>query len=72
VGVKRPGLADHSSPSSAEVKECVDLYIHSPNTSSWRGGQLKHRENFTFTFIFHDLDLLARSNSKEPSETTNF
>jgi hypothetical protein len=29
-GVKRPGRkADHSPPSSAEVKECVELYIHS-------------------------------------------
>jgi hypothetical protein len=29
--VKRPGReADHSPPSSAEVKECVDLYLHSP------------------------------------------
>jgi hypothetical protein len=38
VGVKRPGReADHSPPSNAEVKECVELYIHSPNTSSWRG-----------------------------------
>jgi len=37
---------------SAEFKECVGLYIHSPNTSSWRGAQLKHRDNFTFTFTF--------------------
>jgi hypothetical protein len=22
--------ADHSSPSSAEIKECVELYLHSP------------------------------------------
>jgi hypothetical protein len=29
--------ADHSLPSNAEVKECVELYIHSPNTPSWRG-----------------------------------
>jgi hypothetical protein len=30
-GVKRPGHeADHSSPSSAEVKERVELYLHSP------------------------------------------
>jgi hypothetical protein len=36
--VKRPGReADHSYPSSAEVKECVELYLHSPNTPSWRG-----------------------------------
>jgi hypothetical protein len=30
----------------------VKLYLHSPNTSSWRGVQLKHRDNFTFTFTF--------------------
>jgi len=24
--------ADHPPPSSAEVKECVDLYLHSPNS----------------------------------------
>jgi hypothetical protein len=23
-----------------------------PNTPPWRGAQLKHRDNFTFTFIF--------------------
>jgi hypothetical protein len=38
LGLKRPGReADRSSPPSAEVKECVELYIHSPNTSSWHG-----------------------------------
>jgi hypothetical protein len=37
-GVKRAGHeADHSPPSSAEVKECVELYLHSPSTPSWRG-----------------------------------
>jgi hypothetical protein len=41
LGVKRPGReADHSPSSSAEVKECVELYLHSPNTSSWRAAQL--------------------------------
>jgi len=31
LGAKRPGReADHSPPSSAEVKECVKLYLHSP------------------------------------------
>jgi hypothetical protein len=51
LGVKWPGReADHSSPPSAEVKECVELYLHSPNTSSWRGvRKQKHRDNFTFT-----------------------
>jgi len=28
--------------------ECVELRLHSPNTSSWCGAQLKHRDNFTF------------------------
>jgi len=28
----------------------MELYLHSPITSSWRGAQLKHRDNFTFTF----------------------
>jgi hypothetical protein len=33
-GVKRLGReADHSPPSSAEVKECVELCLHLPN---WR------------------------------------
>jgi hypothetical protein len=42
LGVKRPGRkADHSPPSSAAVKECVELYSHSSNTPSWRGAQLK-------------------------------
>jgi hypothetical protein len=51
LGVKRKGReADHSPPSSAEVKECVELYLHSSNTPSWRGAQLKHRDNFTFAF----------------------
>jgi hypothetical protein len=50
LAVKRPGReADHSPPSRAEVKEWVELYLHSTNTLSWRGAQLKHRDNFTFT-----------------------
>jgi len=36
--VKWPGREAHYSPlSNAEVKECVELYFHSPNASSWRG-----------------------------------
>jgi hypothetical protein len=41
-------------PSSAEVKECVEQYLHSPNMPSWCGAQLKHRDNFTFTY-FHAI-----------------
>jgi len=38
LGVKLPGReADHSPPCSAEIKDRVELYLHSPNTSSWRG-----------------------------------
>jgi hypothetical protein len=37
--------ADHSPPSSAEVEEWVELYLH-PNTPLWRGDQLgEHRDN---------------------------
>jgi len=38
LGVKQPGYeADHSPQSSAEVKECVELYLQLPNTPSWHG-----------------------------------
>jgi hypothetical protein len=43
--------ADHSPLSSAEFKEWVELCLHSPNTPSWRGTQVEHRDNFTFTVI---------------------
>ena len=34
--VKRPGRSvDHPSPSSAKVKERVELYLYSPSGSSW-------------------------------------
>ena len=42
-GVKRPGRGiDHPPPSSAEVKERVELYLYSPYRSSWpvTGGTL--------------------------------
>jgi hypothetical protein len=47
-GVKRPGReADHSLPSSPEVKNAWS-YIHYPNTPSWSGAQLKkYSDNFT-------------------------
>jgi hypothetical protein len=53
LGVKRPGReVDHSPSTSAEVKECVELYLHSTNTSSWRGAQLKKSTRTTLPFIF--------------------
>jgi hypothetical protein len=40
--------ADHSPPSSAEVKEWVEFCLHSPNAPSWRGARLgEHKSNFT-------------------------
>jgi len=45
LGVEQPRReADHSLQSIAEVKECVELDLHSHNTLSWRGAQLKERE----------------------------
>jgi hypothetical protein len=53
LGGKRPGReAGHSPPSSAEVKACVKLHLHSPNTPSWHGAHFKHRSS-TFTF-YHE------------------
>jgi len=42
----------------------VELYLHSPNTPSWSGAQLKrkHKDNFTFTFTF--LNELQNGNSR--------
>jgi hypothetical protein len=35
-GLKRPGRGvDHSTPSSAEVKERVELYLYSTSGPSW-------------------------------------
>jgi hypothetical protein len=49
-GLKRPGNeADLSLLPSVEVKECVELYLHSPSKPWWRSAQLKHRGNFTFS-----------------------
>jgi hypothetical protein len=49
--------ADHSPPSSAEVKECVELYLHSPNTPSWRGAQLGGAQGELYlTFIWYPIN----------------
>jgi hypothetical protein len=46
-GKARPGRdADHSPPSSAEVKNEWELYLLSPQVPSWRVAG-----HFTFTFI---------------------
>jgi hypothetical protein len=49
LGVKRPGReADHSPPTSAEVKECVEPYLHSPIRLHGVVLSWKYRDNFTF------------------------
>jgi hypothetical protein len=63
--------ADHSPPSSAEVKEWVELYLHSPNRPPWRGAQGEHRDNFTFTFLLPFLYEI-RSNIILPSKPRSY
>jgi len=51
LGANRPGLeADHSPPSSAEVKVRGAIPPLSHDTRSRCGAQLKHRVNFTFLY----------------------
>jgi hypothetical protein len=59
LGIKRPGReADHSHLSSAEVKECVKLYLHSPNTYSWRGAWLSTGTTLPFlTFKMYAIKI---------------
>jgi hypothetical protein len=60
-GVKRPGCeADHSPP-FAEVNECVELYLHSPHTPSWRGAQLKHRVIFYLYLPFLNVSYFFKA-----------
>jgi hypothetical protein len=57
LGVRRPGReADHSPPFSAEVEEFVELYLHSPNTLSWRGTQLKKSTGITLPFTIFSVE----------------
>jgi hypothetical protein len=41
--------ADHSPPSSAEIEEWVELYLHSPMRLHGVVGE--HRDNFTFYLL---------------------
>jgi hypothetical protein len=45
--------ADHSSPSSAEVKECMELYLHFSNTPSLHGAQLKKSTGTTWCYLYN-------------------
>jgi hypothetical protein len=53
LGVKRPGSeADYSPPSSTEVKEWMERYLHSPNTPSWCGAQLKKSTGTPLPYLY--------------------
>jgi hypothetical protein len=57
VGVKRPGCeSNHSLPCSAEVKESVELYLHSP--ICLHGAVLSCSTRTTLPFTFYEF-LLA-------------
>jgi hypothetical protein len=54
--------ADHSPPSSVEVKEWVELYLHSPKAPSWRDAQLGGAQGqlyLTF-YLLHSEDIYIR------------
>jgi hypothetical protein len=64
LGVKRLGReADHSPPSTAEVKECVELYLHSPNVPSLRGAQLKVQRQLYLLHLKYTLNLNLKDSS---------
>jgi hypothetical protein len=53
-GVKRPGRGiDHPPPSSAEVKERVELYLYSPSGPSWP----VLRRSLPFFYLTSSVDL---------------
>jgi hypothetical protein len=39
----------------------VELYFHSPNTPSWCGAQLKHRDNFTADVTTYGCSLIEKN-----------
>jgi hypothetical protein len=47
--------ADHSPPSSAEVKEWVELYFHSLSTPSWHGVQLGGAQGQLYLVTYSSL-----------------
>jgi hypothetical protein len=60
--VKRPGReADHSPPSSAEVKNVWSYTSILPHTSSWRGAKLSAG---TLLYLYHPRE--SRKNSTRP------
>jgi hypothetical protein len=51
LGVKRPGCE----------AECVELYLHSPNSPSWCGSELKQSNNFLYLYLFNMYTYVFRN-----------
>jgi hypothetical protein len=60
--------ADHTPPSSAEVKEWVDLYLHFPHTPSWRGAWLKKAQGQLYLYLCFTLENKVKSSSRHHSD----
>ena len=59
TGVKRPGrVVDHPPPSSAEVKEIVELYLYSPSGPSWPDIGWNLPLSFTFMEVYTRMFLI--------------
>jgi hypothetical protein len=68
VGVKRQGQeADHSPPSSAEVKNAWS-YTSIPNTPLWRGAQLKAQRQL---YLYQAVDGVQHNCLPEPYEPSS-
>jgi hypothetical protein len=52
--------ADHSPPSGAEVKELVELYLHSPNAPSCHGAQLGGAQGQLYLYFYLIVHYISR------------
>jgi hypothetical protein len=60
LGVKRLGReADRSLPSSAEIKECMELYLPFPDMPSWRGAPLNISKYCSGFYVFCSWTVLV-------------
>ena len=68
--VKRPGRGlDHPPPSSAEVKERVELYLYSPSGPSWPVLRVKFTLLFTYAHPLYSFDLHFNITAPSPPHT---
>jgi hypothetical protein len=70
--VKRPEReADHSPPSSAEVKEWVKLYLHSSNTPQWRRAHLKGQGHL-YLYLLYGNHLMVNRVLKQDVDSPRY